>query len=1255
MSVPLDSESSQSSSGYEDGLGRRALAFDRESGGMLERLVLRPELSAFEEALKERVAIIAGLEDERFAPPRGVERDDDGRLTVVSEYLAGRRLSDIIDAAAEHGIVAGLDAGIGLLLELLPAVARLHDAGLAHGALAPGRVMITPAGQIVLLDSIYAEPLERLKLTRKRLWGEFRLAFPPTAGLPRFDKAADLGHASMVAATLIVGRALQDNDYPEGLSILRQEILEIASIRGSKGFAEAVDRFFAATLPLAGRRATPSADEAAIDLRKLVRKELGINTCRTALIEFFQQVEAADAERLAALTNEDMPAARADIEAPAANHHAAAARLEAERVEAERAEKARSEHERAEAEKARVARERAEQARLDQERAEQARLEQERAEKARLEAERLEAERVAREKAEAARREAERIEREKAETARLEAERIEREKAEKARLEAERLEAERIAREQDEKVRLEAERLQKARLEAERIEREKAEAARLARERAEKARLEAERLEAERIAREKAEEARREAERAEKARLEAERIAREKAEKARLEAERLEAERIAREKAEKARLEAERLEAERVAREKAEKARLEAERLERERLEAERVAREQAEKARLEAERLEAERIAREKAEKARLEAERLERERLEAERRERERLEAERLERERLEAERIEKERAEKARLEAERIEKERVEKARREAERAEKARLEAERAEKARLEAERVERERQEQARLEAERREKQRLEAERLEKERAEKARLENERLERERAEAVRLAEEARLKAERLERERLEAQREAEKARLESERLAQERVEAERRERERVEADRRERERLEQERIAADRAAAERAERDRAEAARVERERAAAAAANADAEPESAPDAAFGIPSPFGAPPPPAPPAPPAAPASNWLVSPDRAASFEPPVHQEPPPAPTARVYPIYVPPSEPEAWTPNVPGPTPVPIEVAPVAAKPPSKASTTSASSGTGIRLKLQEDTFGDTAARSESRREPETMSAAGAYRPFGANQQRRPIPWKLIAAGLVLVAGAFAVSRGYTPSADPVVATVRKTTAPPTPRTAAPPATGNGRVTINTQPAGAKILLDGKPVGDSPLTLDSVAPGRHVLTITGAAGSTRRNIRVESGKTLTVDVAVFSGFVAIAAPFVLDVSENGKALGTNETSILLSPGRHELRVANKDLGYVATQTVDILPGEVTRVTLDPKGTANINAAPWAEVFIDGTKAGETPIANISIRLGIREIVFRNPQYPDRKVTVTIKATDTATIAVDFLK
>jgi hypothetical protein len=480
----LDPESSQSSSGYEDGLGRRVLAFDRETGDMLEWLVLRPELCAFERALTDRIATVASLEDERFARPRGIEKDSHDRLVIVSEYVPGRRLADVLDAAADHGIVAGLDAGLGLLLELLPALARLHDAGLALGSLAPGRVMITPAGQLVLLDAIFAESLERLQLTRRRLWSEFRLAFPPTAGSARFDKAADLSHAAMAAASLSIGRPLREDDYPDGIPALRQEILEIASIRGSKSFAEAVDKFFVGVLPLAGRRATTSADEAAIDLRKLVRKELGINTCRTALLEFFQQVEAAEAERIAAEAEEQDKRAAAEAERIAVDQ----ARLEAERVERERIDAERRERERLEAE--RFERERAEKARLEAQRIERERLEAER-----LEQERREAERLERERLEAERRERERLEAERLERERLEAERSERERAEKARLEAERLERERLEAERRERERLEAEQRERERIEAERRERERLEAERLERERAEKARLEAERLE----------------------------------------------------------------------------------------------------------------------------------------------------------------------------------------------------------------------------------------------------------------------------------------------------------------------------------------------------------------------------------------------------------------------------------------------------------------------------------------------------------------------------------------------------------------------------------------------------------------------------------------------------------------------------------------------------------------------------------------------------------------------------------------
>src|SRR5919107_3384787 len=78
MSGPLPTTAaSLSSSGFEDGLGRRLLAFDRETGDMLERLIVRAELGAFERVLLERIAAVGALEDERVARPRGIERDDE--------------------------------------------------------------------------------------------------------------------------------------------------------------------------------------------------------------------------------------------------------------------------------------------------------------------------------------------------------------------------------------------------------------------------------------------------------------------------------------------------------------------------------------------------------------------------------------------------------------------------------------------------------------------------------------------------------------------------------------------------------------------------------------------------------------------------------------------------------------------------------------------------------------------------------------------------------------------------------------------------------------------------------------------------------------------------------------------------------------------------------------------------------------------------------------------------------------------------
>ncbi len=290
---------SLSASGYEDGLGRRTLEIDRESGVMLERLHLRPEIGAFETFLKERVAFSSTIEDARFARVRAIERGPRGSLSVVSQFIAGNRLCDLLEAAtglpAHEATCPSVDAALGFLLEILPALGTLHDnGGYSHGTLGPGRIVLTPESHVVVLDWLYGPIIERLQISRRSLWLDFGVAALAEA-TPRQTIAADLAQASLTAMMIVLGRPLRKNEYPDGIAPLLGEVSEIAQIRGSSDFASSLEAYFRRTLPLAAAHPHPNAADAAAEVRQVAR-EIGVSRCRTALAAFVEDMNRLLAE-----------------------------------------------------------------------------------------------------------------------------------------------------------------------------------------------------------------------------------------------------------------------------------------------------------------------------------------------------------------------------------------------------------------------------------------------------------------------------------------------------------------------------------------------------------------------------------------------------------------------------------------------------------------------------------------------------------------------------------------------------------------------------------------------------------------------------------------------------------------------------------------------------------------------------------------------------------------------------------------------
>ena len=101
-------------------------------------------------------------------------------------------------------------------------------------------------------------------------------------------------------------------------------------------------------------------------------------------------------------------------------------------------------------------------------------------------------------------------------------------------------------------------------------------------------------------------------------------------------------------------------------------------------------------------------------------------------------------------------------------------------------------------------------------------------------------------------------------------------------------------------------------------------------------------------------------------------------------------------------------------------------------------------------------------------------------------------------------------------------------------------------------------------------------------------------------------------------------------------------------------GRHDLEFVNSVIGYRVRRVVDVKAGQITSLSIPvPNGTLNINATPWASVWIDGTAYGETPLGNLSIVPGEHEIVFRHPQLGEHRQKILVRPETPARLAVSL--
>jgi formylglycine-generating enzyme required for sulfatase activity len=190
-------------------------------------------------------------------------------------------------------------------------------------------------------------------------------------------------------------------------------------------------------------------------------------------------------------------------------------------------------------------------------------------------------------------------------------------------------------------------------------------------------------------------------------------------------------------------------------------------------------------------------------------------------------------------------------------------------------------------------------------------------------------------------------------------------------------------------------------------------------------------------------------------------------------------------------------------------------------------------------------------------------------------------------------------------------------------------------------------VTLSTQPPGATVLVDGVPVGVTPLEMQLTAGQRDLEARLTGYNAWHDKLQVTANAPVQlpdVRLTQADGRVDIVStPAEANVSLDGEFRGRTPLTLKLSPGRaHQLTIAKP--GYeTASQDVSVAADSGRRLTVDLKaqyGEVAIASKPaGAEIWVDGERRGASP-ATLTLTGVSHDIEMRRAGFASTMQKVT---------------
>lgn len=243
---------------------------------------------------------------------------------------------------------------------------------------------------------------------------------------------------------------------------------------------------------------------------------------------------------------------------------------------------------------------------------------------------------------------------------------------------------------------------------------------------------------------------------------------------------------------------------------------------------------------------------------------------------------------------------------------------------------------------------------------------------------------------------------------------------------------------------------------------------------------------------------------------------------------------------------------------------------------------------------------------------------------------------------------------------------------------------------------GTGTLSISSSPSGARVLVDGQFVGETPLVYSTAAGERRIRVELDEYARFQANVDLEPGAELSINAnlarrsgtpdvttstpedsfsepEVVSGELFIrgalpGAPVFLNGERLGNVPGSSISTTFrdIAPGRYTLRVGTPG-AQVYEEVIDIRPGRTLRLdaqqvssTIIPRllaqgqGAVTFSTSPRAaQIYINGNFLGITPTNPVPLDAGNYEVRFSLPGYRDQTVRFRVVAGTAQIISEDL--